>query len=344
MVRLLRSLFLPALLLVLPPGVWASPARHVLSLSLGQSEPSDPYVRSRVDSGDPRSHCLYWTRPALIWQQSRQGNPGTGGGEFEAVRRAFASWQEVLATCGNLDLQEGALTDERTVGFAAGRDDNRNVVLFRTQRCRTVVGSSDPCWKDGTCANAHDCWDHDEQTIAITVSTFDHDSGILRDSDIEVNAAPQGDGRRFVFSASVSEQVTCGDVSAQQCIPVDVQNTVTHEAGHLLGLDHTAAPGSTMNPDAADGDTSKRTVDPGSQDFVCTAYPRGQPSQDCVSLPAGDTLGRAAPGCSGAAGGPTDGWVLLLSTLVLARLTRRARARHGAEPVHISDGSGRSDD
>ena len=130
------------------------------------------------------------------------------------------------------------------------------------------------------------------------------------------------DRRRFVFSASATPG--CGIVNSQQCIPTDVQNTMTHEVGHLLGLAHTSAPASTMNPSAPPGDTTKRTVDPGSRDFVCSVYPRGQPSQSCVTLPAPAQLGRSGSSCSGAGSEPAVSASLLLLSAGLLRLLRRA--------------------
>ena len=146
-------------------------------LTLGQcahSVPNEPYVRTDTDRCSEASlePCLYWTRPTLVWQQNRLGNPDVPGDEeFEAVRRSFASWEQVLTECGNMTLVEGPLTDERATGYVSGRDDNVNLVLFRTRRCSAVVPRDDACWTDGSCANAYDCWSFDDQTIGITLTT-----------------------------------------------------------------------------------------------------------------------------------------------------------------------------
>src|SRR5262249_18279867 len=83
----------------------------------------------------------------------------------------------------------------------------------------------------------------------------------------------------------------------QTCVATDIQNTVTHEIGHALGLDHNTSSSSTMFNSATTGDTTKRTVDPGSQQFVCDVYPKGGAPRDCIIDPAPVDLGQA-PGCA----------------------------------------------
>jgi MYXO-CTERM domain-containing protein len=53
---------------------------------------------------------------------------------------------------------------------------------------------------------------------------------------------------------------------------VDLQNTITHEAGHLLGLGHSSVAGATMQPQAIGGltaETSKRTLAQDDIDGYC---------------------------------------------------------------------------
>lgn len=277
----------------------------LLALALGQS--SDPYVRSRVKSGDASTQCLYWTANRITWQQSSFGNPQTAGDtEFAAVRASFQSWQDIFANCGNLALVEGPVVDDRAVGYDP-EGENRNLVLFRTRRCADVVPKGAACEDDDDCANAFDCWEHGDGTIGITLTTYDERSGIIYDSDIELNAAA------FTFTTA-SGGGTCGPISTSNCISTDVQNTVTHEVGHFVGLDHTNANGSTMNPRAPPGEISKRTIDSGSASFVCAAYPKGFASQACLHPPPDEALGQRFK-CSSAGAGallPALGaWVLL---------------------------------
>ena len=282
----------------------------LLALALGQS--ADPYVRSRVTSGDPSTQCLYWTANRISWQQSSVGNPQTTGDtEFTAVRNSFQSWQDIFANCGNLDIVEGPVVDDRGVGYDQ-RGENRNLVLFRTRRCTDVVPSGAACKDDDSCANEFDCWDHGDGTIGITLTTYDERSGIIYDSDIELNAA--------AFTFTTANGGTCGPISTGNCVSTDVQNTVTHEVGHFIGLDHTNATGSTMNPRAPPGELSKRTIDSGSASFVCAAYPEGRASQSCLHPAADEALGEKGLKCAASGAGL---WLPALGAWMLLGVRRR---------------------
>ncbi|CAM3158790.1 matrixin family metalloprotease [Corallococcus sp. ZKHCc1 1396] len=286
----------------------------VLAVALGQS--SAPYVRSRVTPGDAATQCLYWTQNRVVWQQSTVGNQKvTNHTEFKAISDSFQSWQDVFANCGNLTLAEGPRVDSRTVGYAR-TGDNINLILFRSRSCRDVVAPTDACFADDTCANTYDCWDDSNGTIAITLTTYDERTGIVYDSDISFNAA--------AFNFTTGNGGPCGIVANPDCVETDVQNTATHEVGHFVGLDHTLATGSTMNPSAPPGEVSKRILDTGSKSFVCAAYPRGSASQPCIPLPPDSNGGGDDDddGCSAATGG-----LAVLPLLAAASLLARRRRR-----------------
>ncbi len=297
----------------------------VAALALGQTAPS--FVRSRVTQGDPNAHCLFWAVPSITWQLSSVGNPKSTDAqkqnEFAAIRRSFQNWQDVFASCGNLRIQEGPVVDDRKVGYEM-KGDNRNIVLFRSRHCDEVVPAGDKCEDEDTCGNVYDCWDGTNSTIAITLTTYDEKSGIIYDSDIELNSF------RYAFTTVDGCGTPPGGTNT--CVSTDLQNTMTHEIGHLVGLDHTPVRGSTMYPEAPPGDLSKRSIDDGSQAFVCLTYPKGQASQSCVTPSVAKTsvdgpvaLGPLARGCSST--GTEGGWLALVGGALLAWRRRRGDSR-----------------
>lgn len=52
----------------------------------------------------------------------------------------------------------------------------------------------------------------------------------------------------------------------------DLMNILVHEVGHAIGFGHTFASGATMNPTAAKGETSKRTIADCEVEGLCSLY------------------------------------------------------------------------
>ena len=114
-------------------------------------------------------------------------------------------------------------------------------------------------------------WPHDPEAIALTFTAFAVHTGTLLDADIELN----GEGFSFVLADD-----GCRDA-------VDVRNVMTHEVGHLLGLDHPPRTPrnveATMFGNAPLCETTKRTLAEGDIEGLCTIYPSGQPTQQCFA-------------------------------------------------------------
>jgi hypothetical protein len=281
---------------------------------------AEPYVRTRVDSADLRSHCLYWEDPDVTFRQHPRGNADTPGeNEFGAFKRAMETWSNAAAPCSSLVLRDGPRTNEThlAIGWVEDSDDNENLLIYRPRDCDDVVQRSDSCWKDFTCQNKHDCWDQSDKTIAVTTTTFHEVAGRIFDADIEGNEA------HFLFTTVDAPECVAPafDVS---CVATDIQNTMTHELGHAIGLDHAPQSFSTMAATANPGETSKRQLDSATKEFICEAYPANAPSQDCVSVRAQSSLGQSAS-CAAAFGDPMT-LLALLGALGIRRTRREVRS------------------
>jgi len=174
-------------------------------------------------------------------------------------------------------------------------------------------------------------------TIALT-SVWARADGHIVDADVQVNA------RDNLFA-----NIDPGYVPVGGSYPYDLQNAVTHEFGHLLGLGHSCwdqfsdfdQPVDDMDagvpmcyppPDvvkdtvmfatiASDGETTKRNLSPDDIRGVCAIYPAsGDPHACALDMP--------DDGCGCSTGGATSGVALvLLSLFAIVIGRRRGRAR-----------------
>lgn len=285
--------------------------------------PAWGYVRSQ-NSGQMD---IWWSSRGHPFIIDGQGTPDVPGlAAFTAIRQSFQTWSKI--DCSDLTFPDEGLSmdpKDRVVGFFSGRE-NHNLVLFRTRRCGDgkdggVVPPGDPCLTQGGCANLYDCWDHGDGVIATTTTTSNRFTGQIHDSDIELNDAPDVSGAKFTFTAL--DGPPCTDVNQTGCVEIDVQNTVTHEAGHTLGLDHTPDPGAAMYAFAPEGETSKRVLGADDVNGICAIYPRGGPT--LIGRTVGLTPVAASNGGCGSTGTQAGPGAVLG---VLALLLRRWRQFH----------------
>lgn len=243
---------------------------------------------------------------------------------LNAVDASAATWSSVSDPCTylNIMVSSSSGTTPRAV------NDGRNNVIFRsTSWCKqTDTGACDPAVP------------YDPAALALTSVSASTSSGIIRDADVEVNA----------YHFSWADLVIHPDLRGDGQNFHDLQNAVTHEMGHLIGLDHTCylqppapvdnngnpipdcadAPAdvlaTTMFPSANPGDIDKRDLAPDDQQAVCDIYPASQDPKTCSP---GQTGG--SKGCSATGGAPATALSLLVMFAV-ALLATRARRRRGA--------------
>ena len=295
----------------------------VLAAALIYTKPAAAYVRYLSNNGKmfkwPQTCVELVTYPAGL--EPMMPVEETIG----AINASAATWSRTGDSCTYLDIMVTSSSDPTP----RATNDGRNLVIFRNDMwCKQLP--------NGDCDTT---MPYDPAALALTSVSASTSSGTIRDADIEVNAVI------FKWADLVAHPELR---SAGQQVH-DLQNAVTHEMGHLIGLDHTcyfqppapldetgapipdcadasaAVLATTMFPSANPGDIDKRTLAPDDQLAVCEIYPAAQDPMMCA--PQGKPPGG---GCSlsATAGVPTPaaGFVgLIAAALLVARAGRRRR-------------------
>jgi hypothetical protein len=174
------------------------------------------------------------------------------------------------------------------------------------------VGATQPLGYDPTpgALNQNDIlsidqnWPYDENAIAITILTIDPATNDILDADIVLNTASH------TFAALPADSQPGG-------LYDDLQNTLTHELGHAMGLAHNTEDATVvMYPGAPKGQVSKRVLTADDKAGLAFLYP-------------GTSLGGAnathAMGCSAGQGGPSMAFLAFCLVLAFKRGPKVAR-------------------
>jgi hypothetical protein len=313
----------------------------------------------RTETGTP-GRCLWWGTTRVTYKLNAspaqaQLAKGCGTPSPDAAlvlaRQSFATWASAAFAgqppCTDFAFVDGGTSTSIVQGFDPN-GTNENLVVWRVGVCGTaqspgIAPAGDPCHATpGACADQFNCWEHSPQTIALTTTSYKPDTGEILDADMELFERDPQQGTGYWFTCASSGPV-CGAQSVApttSCISMDLGSTVTHEAGHMLGLAHPCrnpsdcleAAQTTMFGTAALGDTQKRTLKDDDVQGVCTIYPAGGAPQPAGGV--GDSGTACAPlpsasksGCG--CGNVGAGVLALLGALAaLARLRLRRRAPH----------------
>ena len=193
----------------------------------------------------------------------------------DAAELAIRTAVETLdeATPGlEVSLKKG---DARPMGYVVGRTDNQNSIL------------------------ALEDWPYSEDALAVTLVTLNARTNEVLDADVAFNVK----SHRFRVLSDAGQGSANFD---------DVQNTVTHELGHVLGLMHNdVAQDLVMYPSAPPGELIKRTLKNDDRDGLLSLYGTAPSSE-------------AAPqvGCSST--GFSSGWVIFAGLLLALLRPRKA--------------------
>ena len=268
-------------------------------------------------------HYLYWESGCIFVTVDADGTKEIAGNdEFPIIDDSIATWNTDVASCSYISV-----VDQGTKSMEVG-NDNINLIKFRdVSWCRPAEGD-DParCYSDSA--------------AGITTATYVDDGsssrdGAIVDADIEIN------GVNFAISVN---GVTLGTAGCD----AELQNTLTHELGHLHGLEHTclavgdpprvdnlgnAVPecSATTDPTILNatmynfqdcGETKKETLETDDINAICTVYPTAKDPNTCAPVGSGSGC------CDVGHDGPTG--ALMLSAAVGLVLARRRKTRRPA--------------
>jgi hypothetical protein len=167
------------------------------------------------------SVLLHWERDCMTYVFNNQAFTRVPMGET-FVRKTFAtsfqSWADVQCTKTPqnpyLVAQASGTTSTSAAEFLYDQP-NESIIAVRTKGEWVILP------------------DHDSLALALTLIWHDKKTGEILDVDMELNGG-----------AGTFSDCTQGCRSSN----IDLQNTVTNEAGHLLGLGHSNVAGATMQP------------------------------------------------------------------------------------------------
>jgi hypothetical protein len=255
-------------------------------------------------------HSASWQRSCISFSVL---DPGPALPPLEQVRdvidHSFATWTAV--TCNGQPLP---LEIKQTEQLAQCPDPeynqhagNANTVMFVTN------------WEE------HEAMSPD--AFGVTLVALEEQTGEIYDADILINE-------------TLGRLTICGRSCPSGA--VDLQNVMTHEAGHFFGLGHSENRAATMSATASIGETSKRVLNDDDRAGLCAIYgarpaarcadsdftPRHGFSVQCAAMQ--QTMTQAPGGCCQVAPGrgasPSQATLCTALTLAaLLRLRRRTR-------------------
>ena len=291
-------------------GVWVAVVTYLVLVSDAVPR-AHAYCRVRTDTARD-GVCEVSSKPALFWRRDCLSYIFhddlfaalpllSENATRDVVNDAFSAWLSV--DCGVASFQVDQL---------AGTTDGPPLVFRPGQRNEFVISAmGEDEWL---------AWELEPDAYAMTHLWYRSRSGEIVDVDLVLNLS----------------HGHFGDCAAG-CRPgtIDLQNTLTHEAGHVFGLGHTKVDGATMEADATVGATHMRTLE---QDDIAGLCAIALPSHICddpadCSCPPPPIYPMDSGGCSvggGRVAGAPQVRTLLLLALALSAMRglQRVGRRH----------------
>lgn len=225
---------------------------------------------------------LSWQRPCVALSIYGEGTPDVPLEELETLLdRIAAQWSHVA--CDPPGTRPPTITLSRgasTLALPGGRPEgpNANTVYF------------DPLWEPDP--------RHSPFTIAVTRRRMLAGTGAIYDADIEFNQRSDENpsGYRFVTDARALMARTPEEIDALGLR--DLHTVFLHEAGHALGIGHSADENAVMFYEVESSSRPRRVVTNDDVTAVCTVYPPDGPLREltCDPTPVGGFASGVDPG------------------------------------------------
>jgi len=185
---------------------------------------ADAYKSKHSEHG----HLIRWKQKVVHIAVSKEIRTKMGEKAFESILQSFRTWEKALK--GKIEFRIIETNEKNRPGL--------NLIYLSKN------------------------WKEDPNVIAMTYTKHDPHSGKILDSDIALNMKKYRWGILKPGETVVNNKTKDrkNNRFEHQKPLMDLQNTLTHEIGHLLGLGHSDDPDSAMRPSQEEGDTSKREL------------------------------------------------------------------------------------
>lgn len=234
-------------------GALASVGATALALSAPRA--AEAYVCTPTDRDNPILSQV-WRQTCIPYAISTESSLLSTAEAKAVVRASFDRWQS--ESCTAIEFVDVGTTPQ-TAQFEPDKPgSNLNVI--------TSVETQDglrALMQSGAIADA--------RLVAVTLTRYSPITGEIVDADIILNAVG-------------FEHETVSDPSACRMRREnvhDLENTLVHEIGHLIGFDHVADGEATMFAMAENCETKKRDLGDDDRAGICAVYPAGGPITTC---------------------------------------------------------------